>query len=145
MSDEEREKRSRLYGSLSDGLQPLHAYSWSVGGKKLVELPVTTMPGLRLPFHLSYLWFLFRFSRTLAWTYFRTTLALCRMRGIVPSYLLHPLDILGGDRVPELAFFPGMGLPTEAKIEFLHEILSHLRSTYRIVTLEEHARVVESN
>jgi hypothetical protein len=66
------------------------------------------------------------------------------MNGIVPSYLLHPLDILGGDRVPELAFFPGMDLPTGAKIEFLHEILHHLRSTYRVVTLEEHARIAEA-
>ncbi|HEV3028976.1 MAG TPA: polysaccharide deacetylase family protein [Planctomycetota bacterium] len=144
MSDAEREKRSRLYGTWSDGLQPLHAYSWSVAGRRLLELPVTTMPGPRLPFHLSYLLFLRRYSRAAAWAYFRTSLALCRMNGIAPSYLLHPLDILGGDRVPELAFFPGMDLPTGAKIEFLHEILHHLSSTYRVVTLEEHARLAEA-
>ncbi|HLY75645.1 MAG TPA: polysaccharide deacetylase family protein [Planctomycetota bacterium] len=144
MSDADREKRSRLYGSLSDGLQPIDAYSWSVAGRRLVELPVTTMPGPRLPFHLSYLLFLRRYSRAVAWAYFRTSLALCRINGIVPSYLLHPLDLLGGDRVPELAFFPGMDLATGAKIEFLHDILDHLGSTYRIVTLEEHARVVAS-
>jgi len=144
MSAEEREKRSKLYGTLSDGFQPIRPYSWSVDGRPLVELPVTTMPGLRVPFHLSYVLYLRRFSKALAWTYFRTSLALCRMTGISPSYLLHPLDLLGGDRVRELAFFPGMDLPTGLKIDFLHEVLEALRSSFKIVTLEEHARAVET-
>ena len=144
MSAEEREKRSKLYGTLSDGFQPIRPYSWSVDGRPLVELPVTTMPGLRVPFHLSYVLYLRKFSRALAWTYFRTSLALCRMTGISPSYLLHPLDLLGGDRVPQLAFFPGMDLPTGLKIDFLHEVLEALRSSFHIVTLEEHARDVEA-
>ena len=103
-----------------------------------------TMPGLRVPFHLSYVLYLRRFSRALAWTYFRTSLALCRMTGVSPSYLLHPLDLLGGDKVRELAFFPGMDLPTGLKIDFLHEVLDALGSSFRIVTLEEHARAVEA-
>jgi peptidoglycan-N-acetylglucosamine deacetylase len=144
MSPEERAKRSKLYGTLSDGLQPIRPYSWSVEGRSLVELPVTTMPGFRVPFHLSYLLFLRRISRALAWTYFRTSLALCRMTGVTPSYLLHPLDILGGDLIKELAFFPGMDLSTGAKIEFMHEVLEGLRSSYDVVTLEAHARSVES-
>jgi hypothetical protein len=142
MSAEEKEKRSKLYGTLSDGFQPIRPYTWSVDGRPLVELPVTTMPGLRVPFHLSYVLYLRRFSRALAWTYFRTSLALCRMTGISPSYLLHPLDLLGGDRVKELAFFPGMDLSTGVKIEFLHEVLDALRTSFKIVTLEEHARAV---
>lgn len=144
MSAEDREKRSKLYGTLRDGLQPIRPYTWSVDGRSLVELPVTTMPGLRVPFHLSYVLYLRRFSRALAWTYFRTSLALCRMTGISPSYLLHPLDLLGGDRVKELAFFPGMDLPTGLKIDFLHEVLEALRSSFHVVTLEEHARNVEA-
>ena len=145
MSPEEREKRSKLYGTWAQGLQSIRPYSWSVDGKKLVELPVTTMPGLRVPFHLSYLLFLLRFSRALAWAYFRTCLALCRMTGITPSYLLHPLDFLGGDRVKELSFFPGMDLPTAAKIDFMHEVLEGLQSSFEVVTLEEHARAVEAS
>jgi hypothetical protein len=145
MSAAEREKRSKLYGTWSQGLQSIRPYSWSVDGKKLVELPVTTMPGLRVPFHLSYLLFLLRFSRALAWSYFRTCLALCRMTGTSPSFLLHPLDFLGGDRVKELSFFPGMDLPTAAKIDFLHEVLLGLQSSFEVVTLEEHARAVEAS
>lgn len=144
MSAEEREKRSKLYGTWKDGTRPLVPFSWLVEDQELVELPVTTMPGFRLPFHLSYLLFLRRYSRLAAWTYFRTSLALCRMSGISPSYLLHPLDFLGGDRVRELAFFPGMDLPTETKIEFVHEVLEGLKSSFDVVPLAEHARAVRA-
>ncbi|RPH47417.1 MAG: polysaccharide deacetylase [Planctomycetota bacterium] len=144
MSPEEKAKRSKLYGTLGDGFQPIQPYSWTVEGRTLVELPVTTMPGARVPFHLSYLLFLRRISRALAWTYFRTSLALCRMTGVTPSFLLHPLDLLGGDLVKELAFFPGMDLSTGAKIEFMDEVLEGLRSSYDVVTLEAHARSVEA-
>jgi peptidoglycan-N-acetylglucosamine deacetylase len=144
MSPEEKAKRSKLYGTLGDGFQPIRPYSWTVEGRTLVELPVTTMPGARVPFHLSYLLFLRRISRAAAWTYFRTSLALCRMTGVTPSFLLHPLDLLGGDLVKELAFFPGMDLSTGAKIEFMDEVLEGLRSSYDVVTLEAHARSVKA-
>lgn len=144
LSAEERKQRSKLYGTWSQGLQPLRPYSWLVDGQRLVELPVTTMPGVRAPFHLSYLLFLLKFSRTAAWTYLRTALALCRMTGVSPSFLLHPLDFLGGDRVRELAFFPGMDLSTSAKIDFVHEVLESLQASFDVVTLEEHARAVEA-
>jgi peptidoglycan/xylan/chitin deacetylase (PgdA/CDA1 family) len=145
MTPEEREKRRKLYGTLADGFQPIRPYSWSVSGKALVELPVTTMPGVRTPFHLSYLLYLRRFSRAAAWTYFRSCLALCRVTGVTPSFLLHPLDFLGGDRIQELAFFPGMDLRTAEKLEFVREVFEGLRASFEIVTLEEHARRVKAS
>jgi peptidoglycan/xylan/chitin deacetylase (PgdA/CDA1 family) len=142
MSPEERRKRSQLYGTWKDGTRPIRPFRWIVDGRELVELPVTTMPGFRTPFHLSYLLYLRRFSRAASWTYFRTCLALCRMSGISPSFLLHPLDFLGGDRVRELAFFPGMDLPTGLKIDFVHQILEGLQSSFDVVPLGTHARAV---
>jgi peptidoglycan/xylan/chitin deacetylase (PgdA/CDA1 family) len=142
MTPEEREKRSKLYGTWADGTRPLRPFRWVVDGRELVELPVTTMPGFRVPFHLSYLLYLRRFSATAAWAYFRVCLALCRMSGVSPSFLLHPLDFLGGDRVRELSFFPGMDLPTEVKLEFVEQILEGLRSSFDVVPLGEHARAV---
>ncbi|HLY07837.1 MAG TPA: hypothetical protein VKW04_00905 [Planctomycetota bacterium] len=142
MSLEEREKRRKLYGTWKDGTRPLQPFRWIVDDRELVELPVTTMPGFRVPFHLSYLLFLRRYSRAAAWTYFKTSLALCRMNGISPSYLLHPLDFLGGDRVRELSFFPGMDLSTELKLDFADDVLDGLKSSFDVVPLGEHARAV---
>jgi hypothetical protein len=104
-------------------------------------MPVTTMPLLRVPFHLSYLIYLAGYSRTLFRAYLRLALTLCRWSGVSPSFLLHPLDFLGGDRVTELSFFPGMATPTERKLELFDEAISALGSAFRLVTLEEHAQI----
>jgi peptidoglycan-N-acetylglucosamine deacetylase len=142
MPAEERAKRKNLFGSWRDGIQPIRPYTWAIDGRSLVEIPVTTMPLVRVPFHMSYLLYISEYSRLLARAHLATALGLCRMGGVTPSFLLHPLDFLGCDKVRELAFFPGMDLPTAAKIEFLDEGLERLKTSFEVVTLEEHARAV---
>src|SRR5262245_59746231 len=142
MPQAERDKRSKLFGRLSDGLQPIRPYAWQVDGRRLVELPVTTMPIARVPFHMSYLLYLSRFSRAAAWTHFRTSLTMCRWGGTTPSFQLPPLDFLGCDKVKELAFFPGMDQPTGRKIEFVDAGMQRLKKSFEVVPLEEAARRV---
>ncbi|MCB0189968.1 MAG: polysaccharide deacetylase family protein, partial [Caldilineaceae bacterium] len=81
LSAEEKAERSKLFGTLADGLRPLRPYQWIIPGvvtsKPLVELPVTTMPGLRAPIHMSYLIYLSALAPQLALSYFRTALTLC--------------------------------------------------------------------
>jgi peptidoglycan-N-acetylglucosamine deacetylase len=142
MPEEERAKRRKLFGSLRDGLQPIRPYTWSVDGRPLVEIPVTTMPIVRVPFHMSYLLYLSEYSRLAARAHLGTALALCRMGGVTPSFLLHPLDFLGCDKVRELAFFPGMDMHTAAKVERLDAALESVQRSFEVVTLERHARAV---
>lgn len=54
MTKEDREKRDELFGSVTDGLRPLTPYQWDLPQGPLLEIPVTTMPLIRAPFHLSY-------------------------------------------------------------------------------------------
>ena len=42
---------------------------------------------------------------------------MCKFTNTQPSYLIHPLDLIGGDKVPELSFFPGMNIRSERKLE----------------------------
>ena len=55
--------------------------------------------------------------------YLRAALAACRLARVQPSFLLHPLDLLSGDEVPQLSFFPGMGLPARRSSEAFAEVL----------------------
>ena len=100
------------------------------------------MPGVKIPFHASYVIYLAARAPRLAMAYFETALALCRLRGSPPSVLLHPLDFLGGDDTKDLAFFPGMSLPGARKLELLGEILQRLSARFAVVPLEEQARRV---
>jgi hypothetical protein len=110
--------------------------------RPLLEIPVTTMPLFKLPIHMSYLLYLGQFSQALAASYFRVALGLCRLTGVEPSILLHPLDFMGADDDQDLAFFPAMKLPAATKMAIVEKALDQLAAHYRIVPLREHAESV---
>ncbi len=128
--------RGDLFGSWRDGLWPDRPWHWDLpGGGRLLEIPVTTMPGLRLPFHQSYLVYLASFSMRLARKYLGLSLRLCRRGGVEPSLLFHPLDWLGADEVPELRFFPGMQTPVARKLSLLETTLAMLKDAFLLDTM----------
>jgi hypothetical protein len=145
LSDEERRRRKALFGAFGDGFRPLKPYLWKAEPRGLIEIPVTTMPGLRVPFHVSYLLYLYCFSPRLALMYFKLAIALCVQTQTHVSLLLHPLDFLGGAEVPELSFFPGMSLSGERKIDFVGRVIDYLDARFNIVTLGQYARQCQSD
>lgn len=138
---EHREDRNLLFGSFWEGLRPLKPYYW---GEKdgLLEIPVTTTPLFRVPFHLSYILYLGSFSRALAMAYLRASLLLCRFAGVSPSLLLHPLDFLGQDDRVGLEFFPAMQLPRAQKLSLVDSALKLYCDQFEVRCLKEHARRV---
>ncbi len=152
LSAAEREKRQALFGSAKEGLRPVGPYRWrtpatpatATGGRPagLVELPVTTMPLAKVPIHVSYVLHLHQVNPALARRYVAASLRACRLAGVGPSILLHPLDILDAGDAPGLEFFPGMALPAGAKAEVLDHVLARLTAEYDVVGTAEHARRV---
>ncbi len=142
MSDEEREKRKKLFGKFSDGFQSLKPYKWQIGEKELIEIPVTTLPIFKTPIHASYVLYLSTFSKVAARHYWKTALRMCKMFGVQPSLLLHPLDFLSGEDAKELEFFPAMNLPLQEKLEFVSEILEIYAKSFSIVNIQKHAERV---
>jgi hypothetical protein len=138
-SPEEKRKRAALFGKLGDGLQPLRPYRWHTDEGEVLELPVTTLPVLKLPFHLSYLVYLGSYSPALARLYFRTALAMCRASRVAPSLLLHPTDFLGREDTDALSFFPGMDQPLARKMELVGRIFDRFCHEFTPVTMAEHA------
>ncbi|MBC7851927.1 MAG: polysaccharide deacetylase, partial [Pirellulaceae bacterium] len=142
LSWEQKQERKQLFGKISEGFRPLRPYSWTTPDGPILEIPVTTMPVFRIPMHLSYVLYLAQYSRALAKTYFRFALFMCRLRGISPSLLLHPLDCLGGDDEPDLSFFPAMQMKGADKVRLVTEVLALFSSMFRVVPMREHARAV---
>lgn len=138
----QREDRADLFGGAAEALRPLSPYRWDVGTDGIVEIPVTTLPGLRVPFHVSYLLYLAGRSPAVARSYFRTALFTCRAMRVAPSILLHPLDLLGGDDVQSLSFFPGMAMSGREKREIVFGFLALFAERYEICTVGEHAASV---
>ncbi len=143
LSPEKKAERRVLFGTFRDGLRPLKPYRWRLAGERtLLEIPVTTFPVIKTPFHVSYLLYLSRFSERVMTTYLKAAIAACRATGTVLSLILHPLDLLGGDQVPQLAFFPGMDLPGRRKVDLFARILTTLSEHFTLVNMSTHARSI---
>jgi peptidoglycan/xylan/chitin deacetylase (PgdA/CDA1 family) len=135
---EEKKKRAKLFGTLADGLKPIKTYSWKTPDGSITEIPVTTIPLVRSPFHLSYLIYLHSFSPFLSWAYRSLAFGACTLAQVNPSFLLHPLDFLGRDEAPELGFFPGMKMSASEKIKLADQTFSALANRFTLVSMKDH-------
>jgi peptidoglycan-N-acetylglucosamine deacetylase len=146
LTDEQRAERSLLFGSWKEGLRPLDPYRWKTNnGGSMLEIPVSVLPGGRVPIHISYLLYLAAVQPAAARTYFATALRICKASGHEPSILLHPLDFLGADDVGTLSFFPAMGMGGVAKTKLVESFLQQLSSAFTVLSMEQHARHIERN
>lgn len=144
LSGEEKEQRKALFGSMADARRPVKAFWWRLERARLLEVPVTTMPLLKMPIHMTYIHYLAKYSRAAASLYFKLALSLCRLTGTEPSLLLHPSDFMGREDDRDLHFFPAMDVPVEAKLALLDETLSALAKDHEVMSLEDYAdRVAE--
>ncbi len=139
LSAAQREERQHLFGHFRDGLQPLKPYWWDTNHGRLLEIPVSVLPGARVPFHISYVLYLAGRSEDLAVQYFRSGLRACAIAGVEPSILLHPLDFVGADDLDSLRFFPGMTMSGAVKRRVVERCLAALDDRYEVLTMRGHA------
>jgi len=143
LSSREKEKRDKLFGGFKDGLRPIKPHFLKLdSGRKLLEIPVTTIPVFRTPFHLSYLVYLYRCSRFLMSFYLKIAISMCRITRTAPSFLLHPLDLLDCAEVPELSFFPGMKADVNKKIEVFHYVMNTIQIYFTLTNMSTYAKSI---
>jgi peptidoglycan-N-acetylglucosamine deacetylase len=146
LSKEEKKARKELFGKFSEGFRKLKPYKWDLGnGKNITEIPVTTMPVFKLPFHLSYLIYLGNISMPLMKFYLSTAIRMCKITKTPISFLLHPLDLIGGDQIAQLAFFPGMNVSSGKKVEIFKSVIHSLSRHYDVVNMSKHLGEIELN
>lgn len=144
LDKEQRAERKELFGQFSEGFRPLRPFQWKFTEGELTEIPVTTMPFIKAPIHASYILYLAQYSTIVAKTYWKLSLAMCRMARVAPSLLLHPLDFMGADDDSDLAFFPAMGRPAEPKVELTAWMIREMSKHFDIRPMKEHAADVQS-
>jgi len=146
LSKEEKESRKELFGSFKEGFYPLKPYQWKLENERsLLEIPVTTMPILKIPFHQSYLLYISNISIGLMKAYLWFSIFLCKITKTSPSYLLHPLDLIGKDYVPALSFFPGMNIKSERKLKIFEIAIKTLKRNFDLMPMEEFSKTLSSN
>ena len=141
---EQKREREAMFGKLSDGFLPNSPYMWQLEDGDLLEIPVTTFPGVKAPVHATYLHYLASYSDLAATAYFATALSTLKLCGVAPSFLLHPLDFLGLDDEPDLDFFPGMKVESETKLDRIRKYLEMYRAKFDVITLRQFADIALS-
>ena len=145
LSKAEKESRKELFGSFREGFYPLKQFTWKFrNNTSLMEIPVTTMPVFKIPFHQSYLLYISNISTGLMKLYLRFAIMMCRITRTQPSYLLHPLDLIGKDVVPELEFFPGMNVLSPRKLEIFETTMRILKNNFELLPMGEFAGRVKA-
>lgn len=145
LSKAEKESRKELFGSFREGFYPLKPFTWRFrNNTSLMEIPVTTMPVFKIPFHQSYLLYISNVSTGLMKLYLRFAILMCRLTRTQPSYLLHPLDLIGKDVVPELEFFPGMNVLSPRKLEIFETTMNMLKNNFELLPMGEFAERVKA-
>jgi len=146
LSKEEKKARKELFGKFSEGFRKLKPYKWDLGNNKTItEIPVTTMPVFKLPFHLSYLIYIGNISKNLMKLYLNTAITLCKITNTPISFLLHPLDLIGGDQITKLAFFPGMNVVSSKKVEIFKEVITCINRHYQLVSMGNHFNYIATH
>jgi hypothetical protein len=143
LSKNEKKERGKLFGTFSDGFKRLKPYYWDIGNdKRILEIPVSTMPVFRIPFHLSYLLYLSTYSKFLMNLYLGMALRLCKLTRTPISFLLHPLDLIGGDQLPELEFFPGMKVKSDVKVKIFKKAITTLSKHFELMNMSSYAEEI---
>jgi peptidoglycan/xylan/chitin deacetylase (PgdA/CDA1 family) len=135
LSDEQREKASKLYGGWNSAFQPNRPFRRADHQSRLWELPVTTMPIARTPIHFSYLTYLASFSTIAAKAYFRKAIWMCRLTRTSPSLLLHPPDFLGKEDDSDMSYFPAMSMSYGDKHRFVRWALQLYAESFEVKTM----------
>jgi hypothetical protein len=144
LSKEEKRARKELFGKFSEGFRKLKPYKWDLGnGKSLTEIPVTTMPIFKMPFHLSYLIYLGNISMPLMRLYLNIAIGLCKMTKTPISFLLHPLDLIGGDQIMDLAFFPGMNVSSTEKVKVFKIVIETLKAHFTLFPMNKYCGEIQ--
>lgn len=145
LTKEEKESRKELFGSFREGFYPLKPFTWQFNNKKkLMEIPVTTMPFFKIPFHQSYLLYISNVSIGLMKMYLRFSIFMCKVTRTQPSYLLHPLDLIGSNDVPALAFFPGMNIQSEKKLHIFETAMNIMKQHFELLPMGAFAKKVSA-
>jgi peptidoglycan-N-acetylglucosamine deacetylase len=136
LSADEKAKRDGLYGGIGQAFRTLRPHMLPDG---LIEVPVSTMPLLRVPVHFTYLMFLAARSTMLARAYAWIAMQAFRLTNVAPSLLLHPTDFLDVCEVPAMDFFPGMRVPAAQKMGIVDRVLRQMTTHWSVGTCAAHA------
>ena len=130
------------YGNATNLPKRQRGFFWQHQQGTLAEWPVTTLPGLGIPVHGTYLHFM---ADRLPWLANVMNIVAnygYRLSGVSPSFLLHASDFIGSDDGFDLGPLPGMKSSAADKMKRLSHWLSTYQRHFRFMPIRDAAGLI---
>ena len=140
-------RKNHYLGRSVYGLAPLKPYHpdenklWKKGSMKIIEIPITTMPALRLPFHASFTFAAYQmgFGNAL----FDLGFTLLKMADCPLNFVFHTNELSVPITEVSIKRQWGLKLPLKEKNKICNHMLSVIINNYNIVTSLEYANLLQ--
>jgi len=137
------QRKDHYLGRAVYGLAPLAPYHpsenavWRKGKMRIIEVPITTMPFFRIPFHVSFTLALYE----LGWgtALFDAGYALLNITGLPLNIVFHTNELSDSVRDPRIRRQLGLNVPLVQKEKVCRRVLSMVRRDFHCVTTYEYA------
>lgn len=135
-------KTNKTFGKMSMCLAPLHPYTpvlqyphkqTDVTDGAIIELPNSVFPGIRMPFHSTFVYLL-------GTAYLQRGLKCLKHKKTPLNYVFHALDLLPALELlpeeinPRLRVFPAMKYSLEARLQIMECIIDMIKAGFEIKT-----------
>jgi hypothetical protein len=134
--------KNHYLGRPQYGLSPLCPYYpsakniWQKGSMKIIEVPITTMPGLRLPFHTSFTFATYHLG--LGCSLFNLGHSLLKMTSLPLNLVFHTNELSEPIREKITRRQFGLGLALKNKQKICHYILQAIQQDFKVVSTAEY-------
>jgi len=141
-------RKNHYLGRFIYGLAPLKPYHphenklWKKGSMKIIEIPITTMPALRLPFHASFTFAAYQMG--LGSVLFDIGYALLKMTAYPLNFVFHTNEL--SDPISDVSIKRqyGLKISLKEKNKLCNHMLSVIKNDYNIITSFEYAKLLQN-
>lgn len=136
-------RRDHYLGRFYYGFSPLFPYRpsyeaiWKKGKMRIIEIPITTMPVLRFPFHTSFTFALYQMG--FGCGLFRLGYALLSSTSLPLNFVFHTNELSDSIDIGKIKRQFGLNLPIEVKQNICRFVLGMIKKDFDIVTSLEYA------
>jgi len=137
-------RKDHYLGRFQYGLSPLAPYHpsneriWKKGTMKIIEVPITTMPLLRFPFHASFNFAAYHFG--FGCGLFKLGYALLSLTGLPLNFVFHTNELSDPISEIEIKRQYGLNLPLTVKQKICSQILNAIKKDFDLIPTIDYAR-----
>ena len=137
-------RKDHYLGKCAYGFAPLEPYHpayetiWKKGEMKIIEIPITTMPWLRMPFHTSFT--LASYQLGFKCGLFNLGYGLLSLTNLPLNFVFHTNELSVPIYDERIRRQLGLNLPLETKQKICNHILTRIKKDFDIVTTLEYSR-----